>query len=87
LFLAASLRITGQLDLNDQLNLKISGLNCTGDGGIGVMACGILKPYLEKFDGREFPLLPLPLEGISLRDVRLAVDDDLTVSAGFGSAA
>jgi hypothetical protein len=86
LFIGAALRVTGQLDLNDQLSLKISGLNCTGDGGIGAMACGILKPYLEKFDGREFPMLALPLKGISLRDVRFAVDDDLTVSAEFGSA-
>ena len=85
LFLAASLRVTGQLDLDDQLNLKISGLTCTGDGGIAGMACGILKPYLEKFDGREFPLMPLPLKGISLRDVRLTVDDNLTVTAEFGS--
>lgn len=86
LFLAASLRVAGQLDLDDQLNLKISGLKCTGDGGIAAMACGILKPYLEKFDGREFPLLSLPLKGISLRDVRLAVDESLTITAEFGSA-
>ena len=86
LFLAASLRVTGQLDLDDQLNLKISGLNCTGDGGIAAMACGILKPYLEKFDGREFPLLSLSLGSVRLRDIRLAVDDDLTVTAEFGPA-
>jgi hypothetical protein len=87
LFLGASLRVTGQLDLDDQLNLKISGLNCTGDGGIAAMACGILKPYLEKFHGREFPLMSLPLKGISLRDVRLTVDDSLTITAEFGSVA
>ena len=61
LFLSASLRVTGQLDLDDQLNLKVSGLNCTGDGGISTLACGVLKPYLEKIDGREFPLMSLPL--------------------------
>jgi hypothetical protein len=86
LFLGASLRVTGQLDLDDQLNLKISGLNCTGDGGMATLACGILKPYLQKIDGREFPLMSLPLKGISLRDVRLAVGDNLTITAEFGSA-
>lgn len=85
LFLGASLRVTGQLDLDDQLNLNISGLKCTGDGGIATMACGILQPYLEKFDGREFPLLSLPLGTIRLSDVRLAVGDDLTITAEFGS--
>jgi hypothetical protein len=85
LFVSASLRLTGQLDLDDQLNLKISGLNCAGDGGMAAMACGILKPHLEKFDGREFSLMSLPLEGITLRDVQLTVGDNVTVTAEFGS--
>jgi hypothetical protein len=86
LFLSASIKVTGQLHLDDQLNLKISDLNCTGDGGIATLACGILRPYLEKIDGREFSLLSLPLGEIRLRDVRLVVDDKLSVTAEFGSA-
>jgi hypothetical protein len=87
LFLGASLRVTGQLDLDDQLNLKVSDLNCAGDGGISALACGILKPYLQKIDGREFSLMSLPLGEIQLRDVRLVADDDkLSVTAEFGSA-
>jgi hypothetical protein len=87
LFLTTSLRVTGQLDLDDQLNLKISRLNCTGDGGMATLACSILKPYLQKIEGREFPLMSLQLGKVHLHDVRLAVGDDLTVTAEFGSAA
>jgi len=87
LFLSASVKVTGQFELDDQLNLKISDLTCTGDGGISALACGILKPYLQKIDGREFPLMSLPLGEIRLRDVRLIVDGDkLSVTAEFGSA-
>jgi hypothetical protein len=86
LFLSASIQVTGQLELDDQLNLKISDLNCTGDGGIATLACGILKPYLKKIDGQEFPLMSLPLGKVRLRDVRMAVGDTLSVIAGFGSA-
>ncbi len=86
LFLSASIQVTGQLDLDDQLNLKISDLNCTGDGGIATLACGILKPYLQKIDGREFPLMSLPLGKICLREVQLTVGDKLSVTAEFGSA-
>jgi hypothetical protein len=85
LFLSASIQVTGQLELDDQLNLKISDLNCAGDGGIATLACGILKPYLQKIDGREFPLISLPLGEIRLRDVRLIVGDKLCVTAEFGS--
>jgi hypothetical protein len=86
LFVSASLRITGQLDLDEQLNAKISGLACVGDGAIASMACGVLKPHLQKLDGREFPLMSLPLGEVRLRDVRIAVDEKLSVTAEFGSA-
>jgi hypothetical protein len=85
LFLSASIQVTGQLDLDDELNLKISALACTGDGGISTMACGILKPYLQKLDGREFPLMSLPLGEIRLRDIQLTVGEKLRVTAEFGS--
>ena len=86
LFLRASLKVTGQLDLDDQLNLKMSDLKCTGDGGIAAFACGILQPYLEKIEGRKFPLMSFALGEIRLRDVRLDVGDKLSVTAEFGSA-
>ena len=86
LFLSASIRITGQLDLDEELNAKISGLNCAGDGAFATMACGVLKPHLEKINGSEFPLMSLPLGKIRLRDVQLAVGDRLSVIAQFGSA-
>ncbi len=86
LFVSASLRITAQLDLDDQLNAKLSGLDCTGDGAIASMACGVLKPHLQKLDGREFALMSLPLGEVRLRDVRIAVNDRLSVTAEFGGA-
>jgi hypothetical protein len=86
LFLNASIRITGQLDLDEELSARISGLNCAGDGAIATMACGVLKPHLEKIDGREFPLMSLPLGKIRLRDVHLALGERLSVTARFGSA-
>ena len=85
IFLSATLRITGQLDLDQHLNARISGLDCTGDGTIASVACGVLKPHLQKLDGREFPLMSLPLGEVRLRDVQIAVDEKLSVTAEFGS--
>ena len=86
LFLAASVKVTGRITLDEELKLKILDLNCSGEGGIGNVACGILQPYLQKADGREFPLMSLPLGEIQLRDVRLVVSDKLSVTAEFGGA-
>ena len=85
LFLSATIRITGQLDLDRELNARISGLDCSGQGAIASVACGLLKPHLQKLDGREFSLMSLPLGEVRLRDVRIAVDDRLSVTAEFGS--
>jgi hypothetical protein len=86
LFLSASVRITGQLDLDERLTAKLSGLDCTGEGAIASVACGVLKPHLQKLEGREFPLMSLPLGEVRLRDVQIAVGDKLSVTAEFGSA-
>jgi hypothetical protein len=84
--MSAALRITGQLDLDEKLTAKISGLDCTGDGAIASIACGVLKPHLQKIDGREFPLMSLPLGEVRLRAVQISVEDKLIVTAEFGSA-
>jgi hypothetical protein len=86
LFLNASIKITGQLDLDEELTARVSGLDCIGDGAIASVACGVLKPHLQKIDGRVFPLMSLPLGDVRLRDVQLAVGEKLSVTADFGSA-
>jgi hypothetical protein len=86
LFLSAGLRITGRVDLDDALNARVSGLDCAGEGAFGGMACGVLKPHLEKVNGREFPLMSLPMGEVRLRDIRVAAGDKLTVNAEFGSS-
>jgi hypothetical protein len=85
LFLSTTLRITGQVDLDEALNATISGLDCTGEGALASVACGVLKPHLEKINGRQFSLLSLPLGDVRLRDVRIAVSEKLSVTAQFGS--
>jgi hypothetical protein len=86
LFVSASLRITAQLDLDEELNAKLTGLDCIGEGAIASVACGVLKPHLQKLDGREFALMSLPLGEVRLRDVQISVSDKLSVTAEFGSA-
>jgi hypothetical protein len=85
LFISASLSVTGQLDLDEELNARISGLDCTGEGAIAGVACGVLKPHLQKLDGRQFSLMSLPLGEVRLRDVQIAVNEKLSVTAEFGS--
>ena len=86
LFLSATLRVRAQLAIDEALTAKVSGLRCEGDGALASIACGVLAPHLEKLDGREFPLMALPLGDIRLRDVQLAIGPKIVATAEFGAA-
>ncbi|MGH8164703.1 MAG: hypothetical protein ACREP1_10250, partial [Rhodanobacteraceae bacterium] len=85
LFLTAAVRISGSAEIDEQLNARLSQLRCDGEGTLGTLACGVLGPQLERFEGREYSLVALPLGEVKLRDVRIAAGEELRVSAQFGS--
>lgn len=87
LFLSAAVRISGSMAIDEQLNARLSGLECAGDGPVGTIACGLIAPHLARFDGRDFSLMALPLGEVKLRDVRIAAGRELRVTAQFGRAA
>ncbi len=82
----ANVDISGQVDIDDQFNARISNLKCRGEGTIGSMACGALQPHLQRLEGQSFSLMSIPLGEMKLRDVRISVADTVEISADFGSA-
>lgn len=84
LFLSATVRISGSVEIDEQLQARLSALQCTGEGTLGSFACNFLTPHLQRFDGREFSLLALPLGEVALRDVRVVAGTDLRLTAQFG---
>jgi hypothetical protein len=86
LFLSASVRIDGKIEIDDALEARISGLRCEGEGALSTMACGFLEPQLSQFNNRSFSLLALPLGDVKLHAIKIAATDRLTVSAEFGKA-
>lgn len=85
LFFTTVIRIAAKLDLDEDLNARLSGLACHGEGAVGALACSVLAPHLQKLDGRTIALMALPLGEVRLRDVRLTVGERLTVNAAFGA--
>ena len=84
LFLSATVRISGRTEIDEQFNARLIGLECAGDGTLGTLACGFIAPHLQRFDGRAFSLLALPLGEVKLRDIRIASGDQLKITAKFG---
>ncbi len=87
LFLNAAVRISGSVEIDEQLSARLSGLECGGEGPLGTLACGFIVPHLQRFNGRAFSLMALPLGEVKLRDVRIAAGHELRVTAQFGRAA
>jgi hypothetical protein len=84
LFLNAAVEVKGRVEIDDQMMAHLSGLDCSGEGTLGTLACGFIGPHLQRLEGRSFSLLALPLGEVQLREVRLSIDDHLRVRAEFG---
>ena len=73
------------MKIDEELVARLSDVNCSGEGAIGTMACGILTPHLQKLEAREFPLLAFSLGQLRLRDLELVADDGIKIAAEFGT--
>jgi hypothetical protein len=87
LFLGATVRISGRVEIDEQLRARLSGLECVGEGTLGRLACGFIEPHLQRLNDREYPLMALPLGEVKMRGVRIAAGNELRVSALFGQPA
>jgi hypothetical protein len=85
LFVRARIKVSGEMEIDEQLVARITKLDCAGDGAIAGIACGVLEPHLEKLRGRSFPLMALPLGEVKIRDVRIDIADQIRVTADFGA--
>lgn len=82
--MTADLSLDGNLDVDEQLTARLSGLVLGGDAMITKLAAGFAKPHLDKLEGRSFSLLTPALGGLQLRDVEISTGDGLEIRAKFG---
>src|SRR4051794_5164611 len=85
LMMSGTLHVTGRLDVDDELNAKISGLTCKGDGVVGSMAAGVVQSKLKQYEGTRVSLMAFSLGDVKLRDLKIDTKAGLHVTAAFGS--
>jgi len=85
-FARANIDIYAQLDISNEFVAKVSEVKCKGDGKLGSFACAALAPLFEKLKSDTFPLKSLPLGGLQIHDVHVAVADTVELTVDFGSA-
>jgi hypothetical protein len=84
MFVTGVISVRGQVNIADDLTATISNLDASGEGVVGAMAAGLIRPQLQPHNGRVVPLLAFSLGDVALRDVSVTVDDGLHVTASFG---
>ena len=84
-FVTAIIHLTGHLEIDDGLNAHLSDLECQGEGMVGSLVCGFIKPKLARVSGRRFALMAFSLGDVRLHDLDFTVDDRaLSIRASFG---
>ena len=84
-FARANIDIYAQLDISNEFVVKVSEFKCKGDGKLGSFACAALAPLSEKLKSNTFPLKSLPLGGLQIIDVHVAVADTVELTIDFGA--
>jgi hypothetical protein len=81
---AAVVRVRGRVAIDASMMATISGLSVDGEGMVGGLAAGMIRPKLAQAEGMSKSLLALPLDDLRITDVRVDVTDDrLTVEGAF----
>jgi hypothetical protein len=81
----AGLRFRARLDIDENLNGKLTNLNCSGDEVLGPLISGLIRPFLAKYDGKTRPLMNFPATDMRLRAIDIAADRSIRVKADFGN--
>ena len=85
-FARANINIYAQLDISNEFVVKVSEFKCKGAGKLGSFACAALAPLSEKLKSNTFPLKSLPLGGLQIIDVHVAVADTVELTIDFGAS-
>jgi hypothetical protein len=72
---------TGEVTVDEQMNVGFRGLSFDGEGIAGKMAAGLARSHLQEWEGWTFPLASLGLGRLRIRDLRLGCRDGVQVSA------
>ena len=83
--MTARVVVTGHLDLDAQLNLRLRELATSGDGMIASIASGFLRPRFVEIEKRVIPLAAYSFAGVALHGVRIRGGNSLRIDAQFGA--
>jgi hypothetical protein len=83
-FLPAGLRFKARVDIDENLNGRMTRLSCDGDQLLGPIISSFIDPALRKYEGLTRPLVGFEWGEMKLRTVTMDSDDGFRLAANFG---
>jgi hypothetical protein len=81
----AVVRGGGQFHIDEQLNARISGVSCQGEGLVGTLIVALAQRRLRRLEGAIVPLASYSLGQLKLRDLKIRCHDGPEAEALLGS--
>jgi hypothetical protein len=83
LFVPADFHLTGRVDIDDNFNVRLSGLRCEGENLGGVLLAGFIDEQMQKHNGKVMPLAAWPGNKLHLSAAHIEIDDHIRIKGGF----
>ena len=84
--MTTTVKVRGRVDLDEQLNARVSGLVAEGEGMMAGMVESALRPRLAKIEAQTFALGAFVTAGLHVSDATVSVDDAMHLHATLGGA-
>jgi hypothetical protein len=81
--MSASVVLTGEVEIDDELTACVSKLHFSGSGMAASAAGAFIQPHLKKYDGTKFPLMAFSLGAAKLREIEVSGGEALRLHARF----
>ncbi len=79
MFVDARVTATVRVSIDDDLQLTVSGLSCTGEGMMGNLAATMLRKQIPKYEGRSIALGDALPGGLRMKSIELRCEPDALV--------
>ena len=81
--MTARVFVTGRIDVDDQMNLRVRDLATGGDGMIANLAGSFLRPRFAEIEKRVIPLPAFSFAGLKPQNIRISGGEALRIEAKF----
>lgn len=86
MFMTTAITVSGRIEVDAEMNARLRDLRCDGEGMIGNMVAGLIRPQFSQLEQRVIALGRL-VPGITIHDVTLSGGDELRLRAKFRATA